>query len=164
MPPKSSRNKSAKTETIALRVSPKIRYGLELLARKKSRTLSSIIEWALIQALNDPREGMGFYYTYEGPDTYGLFLKDVWDTEESDRLIKLFKFDPTLFSYEEELAWKVICNTEWFWDSPQDKNDMWHRDGERVFVELVRKHWDDIQKVVTGNMTQEELNALQVKS
>ena len=36
-----------KTEMLGIRVSPKIRYGLELLARKQQRTISEIVNFAI---------------------------------------------------------------------------------------------------------------------
>ena len=43
--------KLARSETVTVRLAPKLRYLAELAARKQRRTLSSFIEWAIEETL-----------------------------------------------------------------------------------------------------------------
>ncbi|MBY0404184.1 MAG: hypothetical protein K2X66_09815, partial [Cyanobacteria bacterium] len=58
MAKKASKGSQTKAEALTLRVNPKIKYGLELLARKQHRTLSSVMEWAIDKALKDKKDGL----------------------------------------------------------------------------------------------------------
>jgi len=42
-----------RSETVTIRLDPKLRYLTELAARQQRRTLSSFIEWAIDSALKD---------------------------------------------------------------------------------------------------------------
>lgn len=120
----------AKVETLTIRVSPKIKYGLELLARKQHRTLSSVADWALSKALKEPGEGL----------EDGL-LEEVWDPLEPDRLVKLALKCPELLTYEEQLLWKVIKDNSYFWLSPTE-----------VHLGFVKMKWSLIKAALVDNV------------
>jgi len=48
---KSGGGKLSRSETVTVRLDPKLRYLAELAARKQRRTVSSFIEWAIEDAL-----------------------------------------------------------------------------------------------------------------
>ncbi len=100
-----------KGEVITLRLTPRTRYGLELLARQQRRTLSSVAEWAFHEAFKTesiaPSTGE--------EKTLKEALDDLWDPVEPDRLVKLAQKYPSLLTYEEDLIWKVIKEEPSFW-------------------------------------------------
>ena len=100
-----------KGEVVTLRLTPRIRYGLELLARQQRRTLSSVAEWAFYEAFKTesiaPSTGE--------EKTLKEALDDLWDPVEPDRLVKLAQKYPSLLTYEEDLIWKVIKEEPSFW-------------------------------------------------
>ncbi len=79
-----------KTNSITIRIESKLRYGLELLARKQRRTLSSVIECAVARSI------------IEG----GINLSELWDVDEADRLHKLLELQPDLLTYDEQVILK----------------------------------------------------------
>ena len=48
----------SRTVAVSLRLSPRIHFGLDLLARKRHTTLTSVVEWAVSRAISDETEGL----------------------------------------------------------------------------------------------------------
>lgn len=80
-----------KNTSITVRLDPKTRYGLELIARQQHRNLSSVVNWIIYKAI-----------TITFPD-----LAKLWDVDELARLKKLKLHRPDLLSYDEE---KLLTN------------------------------------------------------
>jgi hypothetical protein len=95
-----------KEETISLRVTPKLRYGLELLSKKQHRSVSSVVTWAIEKAINDTDEGLR-----KGS---GVTLNDLWDVDSADRLVKLVHHSPELLTYEQEKIVKAAKENGWW--------------------------------------------------
>jgi len=102
--PSGGGSKLNRTETVTIRLDPKLRYLTELAARRQRRTVSSFIEWAIEHALPAVRLEEG------PPEVTDLDLASVilWDPDEADRLAKLALYYPGLLTYEEEVLWKLI--------------------------------------------------------
>jgi len=95
----------SKTEVIAIRVTPKMRYALELHSRLQHRSVGQAVERALGQFLGDPDEGL------VAENVCGerrSVIDDVWSASPAVRLIRLATLYPRLLSYEEEVAWEVV--------------------------------------------------------
>jgi hypothetical protein len=150
--------KQSKVETLTIRMSPKIKYGLEILSRKQHRTLTSVAEWALDRVLNDRNEGL---WMTEGNETFNL-LERIWDPIEPDRFIKLALQFPTLLTYEEELLWKVVCENGFFWKGSKNKQGIltWECSSDSIKINAVREHWDSLKKVISGDLEPESLPSL----
>ncbi|MDQ4146413.1 MAG: hypothetical protein M3120_01765, partial [Pseudomonadota bacterium] len=100
-----------KAEVITLRLTPRTRYGLELLARQQRRTLSSVAEWAFHKVFKT--ESITPSIGQEKP--LSEVLDRLWDPHEADRLVTLAQAYPSLLTYEEDLIWKVIKEEPSFW-------------------------------------------------
>jgi hypothetical protein len=141
----------AKGESLTVRLHPRLKYGLELLARKQHRTLTTVVEWALTKALEDEREGL-IKHTQGGEDIN--ILHQVWDPEESDRFVNLAMCCPELLSYEEELVWKVITS------HIVDVGEFGCEEGVKYFFEyegynvprysVIRENWEKIHQAAAG--------------
>jgi hypothetical protein len=104
-----SATKDIKSEYLAIRISPKIKFALELLSRKQYRSNTKVIEWLISQSIN---KEFGIEYPQDFPDgthsTRQLSLIDfVWDENEISRLKKMAEFLPELITDEEK---KLIGN------------------------------------------------------
>ncbi|MSP44079.1 MAG: hypothetical protein EXR08_12105 [Alphaproteobacteria bacterium] len=118
-----------KTEVVTLRLDPKTKFGLELLARKQYRTLSSVVEWAINNALQHEYEGF--------PE-----LDDLWDVKEADRLVKLAVTRPNLLNYEEQLIWKVISEHGYFWKGAYKSNEwVWTCGVDSAIYDRIRDYF-----------------------
>lgn len=95
-------SKLCRSETITVRLDPKLRYFTELAARKQRRTVSSYIEWVLDYSTKD---------IWLSPD---LSLNEesnkLWHTNEFERLKLLKIYHPELLTYNEELLLKELDN------------------------------------------------------
>ena len=107
--PKKPANPS-RSETVTVRLNPRIHYLATLAARSHQRTLSSFIEWAVTRALTpslmDEREAnvtapLG---PVEPKPLWGL---EFWDVSEADRAFKLAS-RPDLQSFDEQMFFKLF--------------------------------------------------------
>ncbi len=107
MPAKARKTYAAKAEVLTVRLSPKMKFGLELLSRKQHRSLSAIVQHLLDREL---RENL-------------RLLDQVWDVDERDRVVKLAMHSPDLLDVDEELKWKVIQDDyKRYWRGPKKPN------------------------------------------
>jgi len=97
----------AKSNVITVRLSPKLKYGLELLSRKQHRPLSSVVTWAVEQLLND--RDVGLYNP-----RWDTTLEDLWDVDSADRLVRLANLWPQLLTYEQEIIVKAVKENGWW--------------------------------------------------
>lgn len=96
----------SKTEVVAIRVTPKLRYALELHSRLLNRSVGQTVERALVQYLGNPDEGLIFENAL---GERRFIIDEVWSASPAVRLIRLARLYPKLLSYEEEVAWEVVC-------------------------------------------------------
>jgi hypothetical protein len=139
-----------KAESITVRVSPKLKFGLELLSRKQHRTLSSVVEWALEKAMQDKIEGLWANKKYSEEKVY--ILDEVWDIDEPDRLVNLaFEF-PNLLTYEEEVLWKLIRENGFVWMGHYVASQWtWSTDSKSyLLMPELRENWEKFKKVAAG--------------
>lgn len=106
--------KLTRSETVTVRLDPRLRYLSELAARSQRRTLSSYIEWTLQQSLDDvvPKN-----FSWEEDITLAERAEYLWHVEPADRLVRLAFQHSHLLNFEEANQWHVIMITDWFWDS-----------------------------------------------
>src|SRR2546429_9201408 len=91
--------KLARSETVTVRLDPKLRYLADLAARKQRRTLSSFIEGAIERALAEVK--------LSGTSTVVEEAPGLWDVDEADRFVKLAFYDESLLTYDEQVIWKL---------------------------------------------------------
>ncbi|MEO5347132.1 MAG: hypothetical protein H7834_12245 [Magnetococcus sp. YQC-9] len=105
--------KLVRTETVTVRLDPKLRYAAELAARKQRRTVSSFIEWAIEASLEH------VFLMEDESESFCNTLKDevegLWDVDEADRFVKLAIRWPDLLTHDEQMIWKLVRETTWFW-------------------------------------------------
>ena len=100
----------AKGLTLTIRISPKTKFIMELLARKQRRTVSAVIEWLAMRAAEDTFAvedqifADGEMHTVKS----SFLLDELWNADEIIRFINLFNIYPELMTYDEELIIDVI--------------------------------------------------------
>lgn len=141
-------SKLSRSETVTVRLDPKLRYLAELASRKQRRTLSSYIEWAIEESLRyvslDPQG--------ESESTVAIKAVDLWDVDEADRFIKLAIIYPELLTHEEQLLWKVVKEEEIFWET--NSRDQLNR----FRYVLLRDCWEDAKKCAAGEISVKEFS------
>lgn len=136
--------KLTRSETVTVRLDPKLRYLAELAARQHRRTLSSYIEWAIEESLNSIvlRRNEGYEWTL-AEESF-----ELWDVDEPDRFVKLAEKYPELLTHEEQLIWKVVREREVFW-----------RDSNHIEYSFLRVAWEPLKQYAFGEITEKEFEA-----
>lgn len=152
MAPRNKPGVQAKGGSLTVRLDPKLRYALELMARKQRRTLSSVIEWAIEKAANDP-EG-GIIEKDEKGRSLNL-LEQIWDVEEFDRLYNMRIHRPSLMSFEEEKIAKQVFESDFIF-AAHDKYESLLGNDDRKYhskiKEAVRPYYSTFVKVAEGKL------------
>jgi uncharacterized protein (DUF1778 family) len=150
--PSGGGSKLQRTETVTIRLDPKLRYLTELAARKQRRTVSSFIEWAIERALGDIilREHV------RGSDALDVTLSEeaekLWDIDEADRIAKLGLYYPELLTHDEQVLWKLVQESACFWQQhkTEEGNTRWTIAPEELYFQTVRKYWETLKQIASG--------------
>jgi hypothetical protein len=141
--------KLARSETVTVRLDPKLRYLAELAARKQRRTLSSFIEWAIEESLKSIHfQGTGDDF---GPSAASV-AAELWDVDEPDRFAKLALNYPDMLTHEEQVLWKLVRENGYVWKGHHDNTGKWKWRVEptSLIFERLREHWATFIAVAHG--------------
>ena len=94
---------------VSLRIDPKTKYLIDLLARDQKRTITGVIEWAIERAAAQER------FDNNSNTFYDEVIDDLWSTDESIRLITLALSKPSLLDYDQTRIWETIQASPDFW-------------------------------------------------
>lgn len=131
-----------KSSALTLRITPRNKYGLELMARIQHRTLSSVIDWVIERTLHGgeidfmpeirmpPTKGFGGLEAYEVLPNMNCLLDLIWSPFEHERVINLATKAPNLMTYEESLIWSKI----------QEQPELWNKG--KLNKPLIKACWD----------------------
>lgn len=86
-----------RSETVTVRLDPKLRYLAELAARRQRRTVSSFIECAVATAITT--------VSINNMSTVADLSTKLWDVDEDARFVKLATQFPELLNYDEQIKW-----------------------------------------------------------
>lgn len=127
-------------EQFSIRLTPRLKLGLEMLARVQGRSLSQAVEWAIKVGLNTQRLPPNDKYMF-----LGELLDDIADRDEFTRLLSLFLYAPSLLSFEEAAAMQFV-NESWEWSQACDADNKGGGDTHRKrYYDYAHKHWPAIK-------------------
>lgn len=139
-------SKLSRSQTVTVRLDPKLRYLAELAARKQRRTLSSFIEWAIEESLRDVvlRVNDG-----EPPHTVAGQAKLLWDVDEPDRFVQLAFLYPEMLTHDEQVLWKLVQEQPYMWENLSGTDDKlnWTTDPGNLALDRLRRNWDKFKAV-----------------
>ncbi|KOG92625.1 hypothetical protein [Aeromonas caviae] len=119
--------KNTTSVNLSLRLDPRSKYLIDLLARQQKRTITGVIEWAVeragTEAIFDTERGENFLEVIDG----------LWSTDESIRLANLALARPDLLDYDELRIWETI----------KASPDLWSTDGQLMYSTL-QEEWDNL--------------------
>lgn len=145
--------RGTRSDTVTVRLDPRLNYLCELAARAQRRSKSSFIEWAVERALKDvPVPGTREEWGKDDLSVEGL-ANDLWDVYEPDRLVALAFKAPILLTHEEQLIWKVIKEYGHVWLGRYSKFTKttekwsWQVVPGNIVMEEVRRQYDNIKRV-----------------
>lgn len=124
------RTNTEKGARLALRISAKEKFALELLAQKEGLTLSTIVMKALERPL---KEGLTISKSNK-KNSESIYIPDeAYDPLIPDRLVRLALVAPELLTDSEKVIWKVI-----------QENTIYMNNGLPDF-KAIRDKWKSIQ-------------------
>jgi hypothetical protein len=142
--------KLSRSETVTVRLDPKLRYLAELAARKQRRTVSSFVEWAIEESLkNVCLDGGG-----EFSRSVAHVSSELWDVDEPDRFAKLALHYPEMLTHDEQVLWKLIRENGALWRGHYDQATnkwTWRVHEETLVFERLREHWQTFRSVADGS-------------
>jgi hypothetical protein len=97
-----------RTEMVAVRLVPKLKYAAEIAARSQRRTVSSLVEVAVAAYLPTLSIAEPDEEGQERPIKLMALMDSLWDPDESDRFVTLAENHRWLLLNEEEHRWKAI--------------------------------------------------------
>ena len=154
-----------RSEIVHIRLNPRTRFALELMARSQNRTVSSYLETLVNQALTsseikilppEPRTSHPLYV--EDKDLVSTPLQEVlklaWHVDEIHRFVAMCIYTPHLLSYKEESIWASIIANNYYW-SFYEIPKVHEKTGKSLGTDMVRiqtidgvvwdhvkEHWD----------------------
>lgn len=135
--------KKTNTETISVRLDPKLKYFCDLVARHERRTLSSFVESAISKALDEYREeGKGF-----------VLNDNLWDVDASDRFAKLAVLAPQLMTFEEQKDWGILNEADFLWDTNMPPE-------AAIKLKILRENLDFINENVKSPAAKERIEEI----
>lgn len=156
--PKGSGSKLGRTETVSIRLDPRLNYLCELAARSQRRTKSSFIEAMLAeqiqtQIINKWRES-----EYGEPRTFGSSADTLWHVREGQRLVALAIVAPELMTFEEQNVWALIEENGYFWRGHW-AGDVWEFSVElgSIIRERIDEKWETLLAVAAGEKSEDDL-------
>ena len=143
--------KLARSETVTVRLDPKLRYLAELAALRHRRTLSSFFEWAIEDSLNRVKLREGSGYNNDMGSTVSDDAEFLWDVDESDRFAKLALRYPELLTHDEQKRWKLIRENGYLWRGRSGPERWeWTVKEQSLILPRLRESWDQFCAVSRG--------------
>lgn len=146
--------KLSRSETVTVRLDPKLRYLAELAARRQRRTLSSYIEWAIEDSLKH------FSLDLNGNTTLADEAGVLWDVDEADRFARLALHHPDLLTHEEQVLWKLVRENGWLWRGSYagvDREWTWTAREESLLFDRLRERWSTFVSVAESGTGHDQL-------
>lgn len=136
--------KGAKSAALSLRLTPRTRYGLALLARVNRLSLGQVVEEALEDAFYG--EGPGtLERPLSGAQGRVRVLDVTWDERPWVRLGKLALIGPELLTAPELRLWNTIYRTPAYWVG-QSLNSNPESLGAALAHDALEADWDQLSR------------------
>ena len=146
--------KLSRSETVTVRLDPKLRYLAELAARRQRRTVSSYVEWAIEDSLKH------ISLDLSGSGVLADEAEALWDVDEADRFARLALRHPDLLTHDEQVLWKLVRENGLLWRghySGIHQEWTWTVDEDGLLFERLRQHWATFCNVADGSASSKEL-------
>ena len=173
-----------RSEIIQARLDPKLHMAAEILGRYQRRTLSSLIEVLLGEAINKIKIPATFsdntqieYYLMGRKKREKQSIKDItdaiWSDHEADRFAMLALLLPDFLTTEEISLWNLITYTPYFWahfdiniESKSGRvlgQQNWPLVSQKGLIrEHLREHWPLLKDILDGKKTADDIKKLKL--
>lgn len=141
-----------KTETLTLRLDPKVRLLIELISRVRRQSITGVVE----AAIEDIAFDLDVPFVDDGSiqnSALGSIFSEIWSTDESELFINMCFRLPSLMTYEEQRLWETIKASPAFREKPSATllTD-WEVEGVgRLDKWMIRNFWSQLAEHVVEN-------------
>ncbi|MDY7097967.1 MAG: hypothetical protein SXU28_07505 [Pseudomonadota bacterium] len=159
--------KLKRSETVTVRLDPKLNYLCELASRAQRRTKSSFIEWSVAEVLKTVHIPEATKYDAEigdvRPPSISEEASSLWHVDEADRVVALGFHAPALMTHDEQIIWKLIKENGHLWKGRYDSLGEWSWElhEHALIKERLRVHWEKFKAVAAEEASLETLPAWQ---
>lgn len=128
----------AKTSTLSVRLTPKMRFGLEMMARLHRDSIPEIVTRAINNIFSSEYDGL---WDSDTDSPYGRrwLMKLLWAERPSDRLANLAFHCPSLMSSAENRLWSHIKSESKFWKKAGAQTE------KNLLREMLAQSWENLQ-------------------
>ncbi|MDW0360803.1 hypothetical protein Q8G38_15935 [Halomonas venusta] len=140
MSEKKPKPRASSSVNVSLRLDPKTKYLIDLLAREQKRTITGVVEWALERAAENERFDLS--RGYDGP-SFRDMIDELWSTDEAMRLIALALNKASLLDYEEMRIWETIKASPDLWLLPSMGQPVSLKK-EFIDCPMLQEHWEQL--------------------
>ncbi len=111
----SKKPKPTRSETLGLRLDPRLKFALELLSREQRRSISGTVEWCVERALrSEHTEAID-----SGEWTFEEMTYRIWDVDPLRQMVNLCAIAPKLATFEELQKYRILTLTSDLWRNPR---------------------------------------------
>jgi hypothetical protein len=150
-----------RSETVTVRLDPKLNYLCELAARAQRRTKSSFIEWAIADSLGSVSlpEVSALEFGEKRDPNIGEKASQLWHVDEPDRTVALALIAPALLTHEEQLIWRLVKENGFLWRGRFDHRNewVWELKEENLIRDRLRGNWEIFKSVALGERSDTDL-------
>lgn len=128
-----------RTESLTIRIDPKVKYLASLAASTARLSLSSFIERALDEKIQRAE-------VWEGGVATKLsdILREIWADHEADRFALLADRLPSLLSEEQQVLWGLIQSRQELWLQPLSQG-LYNVSRVTFNFKALREQWDELK-------------------
>ena len=138
-----------RTESVSIRLDPRLNYLCELAARSQRRTKSSFIEATIAEKID--AFPINNWRDHDHPESIGGRADYLWHVRESQRLISLGFVAPHLMTFEEQSIWSFVSENGYFWLGQwRDDTWTWKVQESSIQRERVDEKWELLVEVAHG--------------
>lgn len=142
---RTAKKAATSTVSVSLRIDPRTKYLVDLLARDQKRTITGVIEWAIERSADQYGFGNGGF----GHEPSFLdMLNQLWSTDEALRVVRLALARPDLLDYDELRVWETIKATQAFLKVSIDSG-LAHLTESQLLVGDIQEHWEALLEHVS---------------
>jgi len=136
-----------KPPILSCNTTDRIKFSVDFIARVKRRTISNLIEFALLEVVERTE--------YKEKPAQDMIDK-LWVIDEHERFLNYVFFAPKLLTYEEETLWKSIRLTSYFWKEGNNEPEQTQYI-DNLIVERVGEYWGTLWDVVKSKVPASQL-------
>jgi len=136
-----------KTETLTLRLDPKAKFLIELMARERRQSITGVVESAIMAFAEQHTATACIYDESTGTNkdqviSLSRLADEIWSTDDSSLFHTFGHVAPHLMDYEEQRLLEIIYASPVFWlQYPHGTDDDQSMD---IDGKVLRKYWHEL--------------------